>query len=163
MQRDRGGFSLIEIIIVIGLIALISGLILTTAGGILRGIGERPAAETLALAVREARFQAASTKETTVLDFDSERMSFVIESDTGEVLGTFSTGYDEGNLQVQFFQILPARGTSPTSMPRIAPLDRPRFRPDRSATPFEAELRVYDETSRHRFDPFSDIELSRND
>lgn len=158
----RAGFSLIEIIIVIGLIALVAGLVITGAGGVLRGLGERPVDEILTQAVREARYQAAMQKETMRLRYDEEAARFIVESETGQQVKAFPTGYDPENVDVSFFQILPHRGTTRSGFMNLSPLDAPRFRPDRSATPFEAEIRVYDTTSRHRYDPFSDIELSRD-
>lgn len=159
----RAGFSLIEFIIVIGLIALVSGLVITGAGSVLRGLGERPVDEILTQAVREARYQAAMQKETMRLRYDSEGARFVVESETGQQVKAFTIGYDPENVDVRFFQVLPYRGTSRSGFTNLSPLEAPRFRPDRSATPFEAEIRVYDDTSRHRYDPFSDIELSRDD
>lgn len=161
MYRRSTGFTLIELIIVIGLIALVSGLVVTGTRGILSGLGERPVEETLRFAVREARYQAAHRKETTVLRFDAGSASFSVETLNGARLKEFPTGYGrDDRLDVRFQQILPHRGLRAGLRSQRSELDAPRFRPDRSSTPFEAEIRIGMERSTHRFDPFSDIELS---
>lgn len=164
MSRSRAGFTLIELIIVIGLIALVGGLVITSVGGILRGLGERPIPEILRMAVREARYQAAFQKDTTFLRYDYDKREFRVESAAGNVIETFPTGYSaEDRIDIRFYQILPERGLRVSGLrANRSELDAPRFRPDRSSTPFEVEVRIGMETTTHRFDPFSDIEIRRD-
>lgn len=164
MSRYRAGFTLIELIIVIGLIALVGGLVITSVGGILSGLGERPIPEILRMAVREARYQAAYQKDTTFLRYDADSHVFRVESATGSIIATFPTGYsDDDRIDIRFYQILPERGLRVSGLgANRSQLDAPRFRPDRSSTPFEVEVRIGMETTSHRFDPFSDIEIRRD-
>lgn len=155
----RRGFTLIELIIVIGLIALVGGLIVVNAQAILRGLGAEPVDRILQKAVREARFQAAYLKESTELRFSDEQKSFLILGANGGNLASFNTGAgnESTRLEVEFEQILPEQGLMRAGAADTAPIEAVTFRPDRSSTPFL--VRVYEGPRQFtlRFDPFSDI------
>ncbi len=162
----RRGFTLIELILVIGLIALIGGLVAVNAEAILRGLAEEPPERILQKAVREARFQAAHLKQPVLLRFDEEAAAFRVRGADGSDLATFKTGLENAAppLRLQFEQILPGRGMDRPDREQTAPIDAVTFRPDRSSTPFQAVLRNAGGSFTLRFDPFSDIVLhdSRN-
>ena len=103
----RRGFTLIELIIVIALIALVGGLMVVNAEAILGGLGDEPAERTLQKAIREARFQAASLKAPAILRYDEETALLEISTDTGQDLVSFSTGSTEDAPEITFEQILP--------------------------------------------------------
>lgn len=161
----RRGFTLIELIIVIGLIALIGGLITINAEAILRGLGDEPVDRILQKAVREARFQAAYLKESTRLRYDEERASFDIHSVTGRGLASFPTGMEDDSLEIVFEQILPSRGLFEVTREETAEIEAVVFRPDRSSTPFQVIIDTGPVAFTQRYDPFSDIviEDSRHD
>lgn len=161
----RRGFSLIEIVVTLAIVALVAGLMVMNIGAIIQGLGTRPLPETLHDAVQEARYQAAATKQTVFLRFDPETATFRIAGENGEELGTIDTGYDpdDRDVEVVFEQILPARGLSGLGRQEQVEIPYVRFHPDRSSTPFVAHLRYDDESSTHRYDPFSDLELSRTE
>lgn len=155
----RRGFSLVELIIVIALIALIGGLVAMNAEAILRGLGEEPVDRVLRKAVREARYQAAALKEPTTLRFDEETATFIVNDAAGAELAAFSTGMDDrpGALLIDFEQLLPAQGLSPYTRPETVAIGQVTFRPDRSSTPFQVVVDLENGRFTQRFDPFSDI------
>jgi prepilin-type N-terminal cleavage/methylation domain-containing protein len=153
----RRGFSLIELIIVIGLIALLGSLVVVNANAILSGLGDEPVETTLLKAVREGRFQSAALKETTRLSYDEELPGFRLRSESGRELAAFPLEIEKNALDVTFEQILPAEGLLRQSNEETAPLPAVAFRPDRSSTPFEVIFKFRTETFTQRFDPFSAI------
>lgn len=162
----KRGFTLIELVIVIALIALVGGLVVINAEAIFRGLGEEPVDRILRKAVREARFQAAYLKEPVQLGFEEEGAVFLLTGSDGQSLADFPTGLDgtNDNLDVEFEQILPEEGLNRNSRPETVEIGAVTFRPDRSSTPFQV---IIDQDRRPytlRFDPFSDIVIddSRN-
>ncbi|HKJ89857.1 MAG TPA: prepilin-type N-terminal cleavage/methylation domain-containing protein [Oceanipulchritudo sp.] len=163
----RRGFTLIEIIIVIALMALMGGLIVINAQAILRGLGDEPVERILLKAVREGRFQAAYLKEPTQLRYDEERASFDIHTVNGRGLAAFPTGMEDSDsrLEVLFEQVLPDRGLFRSNTRETAEIPAVTFRPDRSSTPFQVRIEYGSVDFTQRFDPFSDIVIhdSRSD
>ncbi len=163
MRKNSFGFTIIEVVMVLGLLAMISGLVIINANAIFRGFEERPLPDILRKVVRDARFQAAKNREPVFLDFDVEKSEFHISNRENNVLQAIPTGYpvDDPDLEIIFYQILPERGTS--SFRNFSPNRKKTtyliFHPDRSSTPFEVELNYDEERSVHRFDPFSDTEI----
>lgn len=155
----RRGFTLIELIIVIALIALIGGLVAINAEALLRGLGDEPVERIFQKAVREARFQAAYLKEATELRYDEERAAFDIHTATGRGLASFPSGLepDDPSVEILFEQILPEEGLTRNSVLDTIEVEAVTFRPDRSSTPFQVIFDFGPTTFTQRFDPFSDI------
>lgn len=164
-NKAKKGFSLIEIIIVVALIALIGGLMAINAQSILRGLGEEPVEDLLRKAVREARFQAAYLKDSARLAWDEEESSFRITSATGSVISTFPVESNPEEVEITFEQILPFEGLNRSRMSNTIEIGSVTFRPDRSSTPFQVRIEVGRDSFTQRYDPFSDIviEDSRED
>lgn len=155
-------FSLLEVLIALALMGLLAALFVVSIPGIMDGLGTRPLPEILQKAVRDARFQAASRKELVTLRFDDELGAFVVLDGAGNMIAERESGYgaDNAQVEVQFYQILPYEGVDSVSRQADeVKINEVRFHPDRSSTPFVAELDVEGERSRHRFDPFSDLEV----
>ncbi len=153
----RRGFTLIELIIVIALIALVGGLVVINAQAILRGLGQEPVERVLQKSVREARYQAASLKESVYLSFDEEESALEVTSETGQTLASFTLQEEDGEAPaIAFEQILPGIGLDRYRLETV-PISNVVFRPDRSSTPFEAVVETGAETFTQRFDPFSAI------
>jgi prepilin-type N-terminal cleavage/methylation domain-containing protein len=162
-SNRRRGFSLIEILVVIGLIALAGGLVAINATAILAGLGEDPPEKVFLNALREGRFQAAYEKEATRLRFLEEENQLALFSDTGRLIESFPL--NDTDLRISFLQVLPAQGVGRLSREETSPINTIVFRPDRSSTPF---IVTYDGPKfrfSQRFDPFSDtvLEDSRNE
>jgi prepilin-type N-terminal cleavage/methylation domain-containing protein len=155
----RRGFTLIEFIIVIALIALVGGLVAVNAEAILRGLGEEPVDRILQKAVREARFQAAYLKQPTQLRFDEESAAFRVITRDGAALAEFTTGLTgpSDRLRITFEQILPERGLTAGTLEQTVEIDAVTFLPDRSSTPFQVLIDHERSPFTQRFDPFSDI------
>ncbi len=154
----RRGFTLIELIIVIALIALVGSLVVVNAQGILRGIGEEPVERVLQKAVREARFHAASLKEETFLQYDEETGRLLVYDETGSSLASFALDGDGDDYPgIEFEQILPAIGRESFTDSEAIEIARIVFRPDRSSTPFQVNLQIGSARFSQRYDPFSSI------
>lgn len=166
--RDRSprdaasAFSLFEVLIALAIVALIASLFVVSLPGLMQDVGSRPLPQILQKAVRDARYQAAARKEMVSLRFDAEKGEFIVLGKGGEVLAERESGYgpDSREIDVRFFQILPAQGVSSLSREgRQEEIEVVHFHPDRSSTPFVAQLDIGNVRSRHRYDPFSDLEI----
>lgn len=159
---SRRAFTLVEMLVVIGIITILAGLVVVNVTPIFEGMGAQPPERTLRQAVREARYQATMHKETTYLHFDASEGAFIITNVTGTEHARVETGFGENvpDLTFQFYQILPERGLGgPSRRLETAAVPRVRFQPDRSSTPFQVEIVWGRDRSTHRFDPFSAVEL----
>lgn len=162
----RRGFSLIEIVVVLALIAIAGTLVVVNAEGMLRGLGSEPNERIFQKAVREARFQAASLKENAFLSYDDESGMLSIFNEGGQLLAEFTISRDSsGKLtELVFEQLLPASGLDSFSNEEAVEIQQVVFRPDRSSTPFRVTLRDNQDNFTLRYDPFSAIVIhdSRN-
>jgi prepilin-type N-terminal cleavage/methylation domain-containing protein len=162
----RRGFTLIELIVIIALIALAGGLVAINAEAILRGLGEEPVDRILQKAVREARFQAASLKSPVTLRYDEEDGLLEVYSETGSLLASFPTLPEDSDAfpGIEFEQILPVRGLDDLDRFDTITIDRVVFRPDRSSTPFRVLVDEGGDSYTQRYDTFSSIVIddSRN-
>jgi prepilin-type N-terminal cleavage/methylation domain-containing protein len=162
----RRGFTLIELVIVIALIALVGSLVVVNAEGMLRGLGKEPIDRMFQKAVREARFQAASIKESAYLMYDEKTGDLIILNDSGQQLEKFniSTEGSKEMPEVEFEQILPSQGLDSFSAEETVTIKQVVFRPDRSSTPFQVTVRDNSEDFTLKYDPFSAIVIddSRN-
>lgn len=156
------GFSLIEILVVLALIALLGSMLVVNITSMTGGLGPRPLPEILKRAVRDARFEAASRKEVVTLHFAAELGAFVVRDAAGQAVRERETGLGPGarGVAVRFEQILPQQGTSGWNLrDRREEINALRFAPDRSSTPFVAIVEADGRSSEHRFDPFSNLEV----
>lgn len=161
-QSGRGGFTVIELLLTLGLMMLLGGLMVVNSEGLLSGLGERPPDEVLQLAVREARYQAALTKARVFLHFDEETVTFQIADRDNQPIASLPTGLDpkESGLKVRWFHRLPSSGAVvQVTRPERVEVKSVSFNPDRSSLPFDVEIEWNGERSEHRYDPFSDSEL----
>lgn len=165
-QNQASGFSLIEILLVIGLIALASGIIVSNAIGIAERGNEVPADQILKAAVRSARFEAAQKGRITELGFNRETGQLIVQSDSGQTI-YFELGENfanNGRGEILFRLIPSARGMDeyPDPYEDGIETDWVRFAPDCSSQPFSAEI-DYGTGSPEKlaFDPFSSLVLAR--
>jgi hypothetical protein len=78
------GFTLIEIILVLGLVVILSTIVAYNVPAIIRLRDQPPIQRVLVDAVREARFQAAVTKEVSWLSYDAEKGIFHVSLESKE-------------------------------------------------------------------------------
>lgn len=155
---------MVELLLTLGLIGLVVTLLIVNADAFLQGLGPPPLKETFKTAVREARFQASFTKRPVYLRYDAEEAKFLISGESGNTIDAIDTELDADTVEVVFYELQPGTGTDFPSPRRTQreKTDALTFHPDRSSTPFEAELSVGRNESTHRYDAFSSIELVQN-
>lgn len=159
-------FTLVEMMLALGIFTLIAGLVITNINTILSSLDEKSLPQILKSAVRESRYLAAIRKEPAYLGFDDEIKKFIITDIDGQILDTFDCGYKDGShdIEVAFFQILPERGMfyHSSQEQESEQVIWIIFHPDRSSTPFYVSLDYNEEKSIHYFDPFSDLEFVKD-
>lgn len=145
-RRLKAGFSLVEMLIVIALIAIVGTLLIGRIGNLFGG-----AQEDVAKQFVENALKAPLLK---------------YRIDTGSYPSTEAGLEDsDSRLEVLFEQILPERGLFRSNTRETAEIPAVTFRPDRSSTPFQVSIDYGSNDFTQRFDPFSDIVIydSRSD
>ncbi len=159
---EHSGFTLIEVVLVLGLIAFASTVMITNMAS-MAGRGEiLTAEETLLAAVRRARLIAASERTTTQLRFDKKSSSLQISSQNKDVesFPLDKSLNERQSVEIRFYLIPASRGLAPFRDASSASLETKtvRFAADRSASPFVAEIDLGSgPPDRLQFDPFSSL------
>lgn len=154
----RAGFTLLEIILVFGLIALAGGVIIANFTTFLNFDDRINPQDTLRAAIRSARFQAAGGREVSTLRFDKESGALIV--DPGESFPLNPDFGAEGRGEIRFYLVPPAEGMGrfPDAASTRMETKEVRFAPDRSSSPFVAEIDSGQGTpERLVFDPFSSL------
>lgn len=161
--RRASGFTLIEILIVLALIAVASSLLIVNFSAMVANTEEPPSAdESLIAATRAARFMAARTRSTTRMYYDAETGSLEIYNGTGDS-ESFPLGAPFGSdagAEVRFYLVPASEGLSPPQDPDNTNQETTeiQFAPDRSSSPFVVELDDGNASPlRMVFDPFSNL------
>ncbi|PDH30063.1 MAG: hypothetical protein CNE95_03655 [Puniceicoccaceae bacterium MED-G30] len=160
------GFSLIEVLLVIALIALAAGMIVSNVIGLADRDATLPVDQTLKAAIRSARLEAARNRQTTELSFNKELGRLEVHSGSGEPIH-FPLGEDfsnNGRGEILFELIPPASGFDRSTDPYDPGIktDRVRFAPDRSSQPFSVQIDYgIGSPERLAFDPFSSLVIKR--
>lgn len=90
----RAGFTLLEITLVIGMVALMAGILMSLGvSSLMEDQGARPAYEIFREATHEGRIQAISQAQVMYLTFDQEAQMFRVSPD-GAVAKEEDTGYN---------------------------------------------------------------------
>ncbi|MGB0744797.1 MAG: pilus assembly FimT family protein [Opitutales bacterium] len=157
---DRcSGFTLIEILMVIALIALASSVVIVNFTALAdRGDTISPE-EVLSAAIRRARFIAAAERIITELYYDDETGTLRIDP-SGEQFAINEDFGPGGRGTISFYLIAPSIGLRRLPNPNEASLETKSvaFAPDRSSSPFVAEIdNGQGNPTRLRFDPFSSV------
>lgn len=159
-------FSLIEIVLVLGLLALVASVVLVNFTAMIDRGKSRSAEDVLRHAIREARFKAAASRQITSLTFDAESGALALSGPDGDELDRFPLGpdfRDRATPPVRFFVVPPEVGlrSFDRAFDTRLEADRIHFAPDRSSTPFVVELDTGSGSpSRLPFDPFSSLPLA---
>lgn len=161
----RSGFSLIEIVLVLGLAALAATAMIVNFVSLVDRENNLTTNEMLFAAVRKARFIAASERTITQLRFDKDENRLQILSENSEVdsFELNETFKENRSAEIRFYLISASRGLAPAENPERANLETKRveFAPDRSASPFVAEIDLGSGTpERLHFDPFSSLQIT---
>lgn len=154
----RQAFTLIEIVLVLALMALAGSVVIANFIAFADRGEERSPDEVLKTAIREARFQAATTRQITTLRYDEEMGALVV--DPGATFN-LNTDFGKGTSgEIRFYLVPPAEGMEPFPEAERTRLQTSevRFAPDRSSSPFVAEIDIGSGTpERLIFDPFSSL------
>lgn len=162
---SRTGFTLIEIVLVLGLIAFASTVMITNLASMADRGDTLTNEETLLAAVRRARFIAASQRTIAQLRFDKESSSLQISSKQSEMESfPLDESFKENrSAEIRFYLIPASRGLAPFQDAARASLETKtvNFSADRSSSPFVAEVDPGSGTpNRLQFDPFSSLVIT---
>ncbi len=159
VPRVQRGFTIIEIVLVLGLIALAGSIVVANFASMAERGGELSTEESLRAAIRQGRFIAASERGIVSLSFDQEKGALRLSSGQSFQLGpTFSK--DGGHGKILFYLVPPAAGLAPLATPDKTRLETSEilFAPDRSSSPFVVEIDSGSGSpERMVFDPFSSL------
>ena len=163
--NDRAGFTLIEIVLVLGLIAFATTILITNFASIADRGDTLITEEVLIAAVRKARFIAASERSTTRLRFDKESNSLKISIGSNEVetLPLDESLKETRSSEIRFYLIPSSKGLAPTKDAFRTGLETKavEFAANRSSSPFFAEIDLGSGTpERLQFDPFSSLVIT---
>lgn len=155
----KKGFSLLEIIVVIALIAMISGLVAVNYSSIIRSFTQPSIEKSVAKALREARHQASILKDTVALRYNAQKQNFVISNRANEVLIEIASGFDpeKTKVEIRFLPLLPQKFDE-TEWHWIVggeAIDAVLFSPEGVSTPFGITINTPNEHATYFFDPFS--------
>ncbi len=159
------GFSLIEILLVIALIALAASMMIANVGQLADRSEEIPVDEQIKAAIRTARFEAARHRQTARLLFNGEKgqLEVYCSEDQPAVFDLGADYKDNGPGAIRFQIIPPAKGMENLPDPYNGGWDCESllFAPDRSSQAFAVEIDTGSgSTERLVFDPFSSLVLS---
>ena len=161
--RHASGFTLIEICLVLGLIAAVTGLFIMNVAKMADRSDDVAADRVLINAIREARFMAARSRSTTTLVYDSNSGSLTFSNGIGDS-DKISMGEpftSDRSAEIRFYLVPASEGISPPFNPETTRMEAQeiRFAPDRSSSPFVVELDFGSGTEAQRmiFDPFSNL------
>ncbi|MEN8662860.1 MAG: type II secretion system protein [Lentimonas sp.] len=158
LRRHQSGFTIIEIVLVLGLIALAGTLMIANFASIADRGGQLTTVETLQAAIRQARFAAASERTVVSLSFDEEKGALVLSNEERFALGPKYS--EDGSGEIRFYLVPPAEGLSPFPDRDRTQLQTSEinFAADRSSSPFVVEIDTGNGTpERIAFDPFSSL------
>ena len=162
---DYTGFTLIEIVLVLGLMALAGAVMITNFAALASRGDAQTTEEILFAAVRKARFIAANERTTTQLRFEKESNSLQISSRNIEVesFPMDEAFKEDRSAEIRFYLIPSSRGLTPAIDADRASLETNavKFAANRSSSPFVAEIDFGSGTpERLQFDPFSSLVIT---
>jgi type II secretory pathway pseudopilin PulG len=156
------GFTLIEIVLVLGLMAFATAVVITNFASLADRGDSQSSEEILQAAVRDARYIAASERIVSELRFDKGSGSLVISSESSSDK-TFPLDVrfnSEGSASMQFYLVPPSEGlASPIDASRTRiETNVVKFASDRSSSPFVVDIDTGSGTPKRLiFDPFSSL------
>jgi prepilin-type N-terminal cleavage/methylation domain-containing protein len=168
--RHPEGFTLVEVLLVLALVGVITGLVSGNVGAFITGAQFEPPDRVLKKAILDAIYESSESKRATYLSFETNSSSFRVTNRSGVQINSHSIykgELDDGKEipKVIFKAIGPESGPDGGSSiydEAELILTRIPFHYG-SSVPFEVEIEFKDQLSRHRFDPFSGFVLKNVD
>ncbi len=170
-RRTVAGFSLIEVLLVLSLVAVLAGIVAGNAGAFIKGANNEPPNRVLKRAVLDALYFSSEMKREVLLSYYEENATFLISGRDGQVLQAHPV-YEkldedirsdrELMPEVSFSAIGPKAGVDGGSTEFEEDdliLSSVRFHAGCS-TPFMAEIKFRGEVEEVEFDPFSGYVLA---
>ena len=168
--KQFDGFTLIEVLLVLALVGIITGLVAGNVGAFITGAQFEPPERVLKKAILDALYESSESKRSTFLSFDNGSCSFRVTNGQGEEINAH-TMYD-GELddekeipKVRFKAIGPQSGLDGGATiydEDELTLTRVPFHYGCSV-PFEVEIDFREKLSVLKFDPFSGFVLKASD
>lgn len=154
-MSKRKGFTAVEVILVIALLAAFLGLAIVYFFSLENPFERRPALERLNQAIARAHWHAQTRNETVSVSFDAESESLLIHSARSDLLERFRF-VPGSQVEMTFYPVLPDDriDSEPSFEPWEYALDRIRIAPW-GAVPFIVEWETRTTASEFVFDPFS--------
>jgi prepilin-type N-terminal cleavage/methylation domain-containing protein len=164
------GFTLVEVLLVLTLVGVITGLVAGNVGVFITGAQFEPPDRVLKKAILDVIYESSESKRATYLSFEANSSSFRVTNRSGTEIHSHSINkgeLDDGKEvpKVIFKAIGPESGPNGGSTiydEEELILTRIPFHYG-SSVPFEVEIEFKDQLSRHRFDPFSGFVLKNID
>ena len=160
------GFTLIEILLVLALLALVAGAIAVNVGALLPSLGGESLEEKFQVAVRETRRTALDSGNTLRLEFDPHERTFTaraIGEDPPEDLATQPFRPPPSSPDtVRFLRQSTDANTYLVGgqLRSLEPATAVLFFPDGTCTPFTAEIREGTSVREIRIDPWTTAEIA---
>lgn len=155
----KRGFSLLEIIVVIALIAMTSGIVAVNYNAIIQSFTRPSIDKSVAKTIREARHQSSVIKDTVQLHYDNQKQVFIITDRTNKTLSEIPSGFDPETTKIviRFLPLLPQKAgeTEYHWIIGSEPINSVSFSPHGVSTPFGIAIDTPDEQTTYFFDPFS--------
>lgn len=160
LPKPTKGFTLLEVLLVLALLALVSTLVIANFDAIFRGFQGEPIEDTVQKAVVEARYLAAYQKEAVFLEYNPGNATLQITNAFGDLFEEIPTKIDPATLEITFFPIRPQNGSTALTPDTLTPISRIAFHPDSSSQPAAIQIEQDGEISTLIFDSFSNARLN---
>lgn len=151
------GFTLIEILLVLALIAVVAGLAVARFETLAAALSRKPIAVRFHESLREIRLSAREDKATLLLRWDEEARALNVEDTDGNIQSTQPFNEYPELESIAFYPAEPdpsLRGSVTLNYSR-EPIPSLRFEPNGASQRVRVEIETEDETIRYLLDPFS--------